>query len=353
MPIPAKRLETPNPPELPDTPEVPLPPSVRSAISWISPAGSEVMLTGDISGVAAGVIVTPGIKGFDAPPYALTLDDLPALDGSAFRHVRATVRELFLPLLLWAPTRGRLVALKRDLLAQMNPKQGAGTLKVAETSDAGATDTRFIDCYYSGGLEGDDQDGAGFTYCQFGVTFQCPDPYWYGPAISPDVPIKVGSVKPVNFFTGKKRGEPDEEVPGPWYPALHLSASSYIPPGGYVIANPGDIESWPVWTIKAANATAVTLTVIYPDGSSKRLRLSYTFADYSDPVTIDTRPGRKLIYNSAGPAAGNLWSRTGPNPQLCPFMSGVNRVRAVFDAEGVGDLRAEVTYSFNPRYLGA
>lgn len=355
MPIPAVAVAPPlsggGTPDNPGTPEVVVAPSVRSAIYWIASDKTEVLLTGDITGTASGIIVQPGIKGFDAPPYNLALDDLPALDGSAYRNVRATTRELFVPLFLWAPSRGQLVKLKRDLVSRFNPKKGIGTLKVVETDDDGNLSSRFIDCFYSGGMEGDEQEGYGFTFCTFGVILQAPDPYWYGEKQIP-APTGLAGKPPVNFFTGKDRGAAGE-LTGPFLPNVHLSQQNQ-PNNQYLIAVNGDVPSWPVWTITGANCDRFTLTRVGQSGEpDAALILNYTFPAGGDVVIIDTRPGYKTVRNSAGT---NLWPNLGPNPHLWFLKEGSNNVLIQLSLIGGGSpvtITGNAKLEFYPRYLGA
>lgn len=357
MPIltPGVAIPTPPPitdPEIPVTPEPQILPSYRRKISWVTPALStaassrtEIPLTGDIRGLKAGIIVQPGVKGLDAAPYSLKLDDLPALDGSVFRSVRATTREIMLPLFLWAPDRAALVDLKRSLLKAMNPRKGSGTLVLVETDADGNTSTRYIDCLYAGGLEGDEAEGRDFICCVYGLTLQAPDPFFYGSLTGPGQEYVFDSTKPVNFFTGKPTGDPNEHV-GPFLP-IHLSISTYVGDQTYVISNVGDLEAWPVWTIAATGAKTVTMQQL---DTGETFSLDYGFSSKSDLVTIDTRPGFKTVSNSAGQS---LWGSVG-NSNMFRLQPGTNRIKITFTpSSDVAVVSANVKYTFYPKYLGA
>ncbi|TDD97175.1 phage distal tail protein [Actinomadura rubrisoli] len=358
MPIPVPGVDTPTPGN-PNNPgggggvSPAIPPSYRRRISWIYPAitadvssRSEILLTGDISGNNTGIIVQPGIKGFDAAPYELTLDKLPALDGSVPRHVRADVREVMLPLFLWAPDRTSLLVLKRDLLVALDPAKGMGTLAVVETDGLGNESVRYLDCYYAGGLEGDESEGYDFVCLIYGLVLQAPDPMWYGPKIAPSTPDRFSSTVPVNFFTGKPRGAPDEHI-GAFFP-VHLSKSTYVEDKTYTVQNPGDRDAWPVWRVFGTGAKNVSITEI---STGKGIVVAYNFASDSDTVTIDTRPGFKTITNSAGL---NLWPNTATGTAMFQIAPGANRIRLDFEpATETSVVNTFVFYSFYPRYLGA
>src|SRR5699024_2183236 len=122
---------------------------------------------------------------------------------------------------LWAPDRPKLLDLKRGILSIFNPRKGPGVLRVTE----GDGSRRNLTCYYSGGLEGDEQDAGQFTYCKFGLVLQAPDPYWYGNTVRLFFDRSAPNV--VNFFDG--RGVKDgEEITVP-QPFLGMHISSDVP----------------------------------------------------------------------------------------------------------------------------
>lgn len=316
---------------------------VRSSISWIDSRNNEVILTGNVVGGTAGIIVSPGIKGFDAPPYTLSIDELPAQDGAAFRSVRATARELFVPLFLWAPTRGQLVNLKRDLVSRLIPKFGKGILKVVETDDFGVLSARYIDCYYSSGMEGDEQDAGQFTYCNFGLILKAVNPWWYGNPITAG--YNLANITPVNFFTGKAKG-----VAGNFLPFSGLSNVWLATGAPQTITIAGDVETWPVWTITGKGGAQFTLSNLT---TGKSLTLNYDFTATGDTVTIDTRPGVKTAVNSAN---ANVWQYFGPNPKLWEFLPGDNQVSFALTLAGgatSANISGNVSFTYRPRYSGA
>lgn len=341
MPIPVLGAVTP----LPPTPPIDIIPpddarNTRSILTWISAQGVSIPLTGDISFDNAGVIVQPGLKGFDSPPITLVLDELPSQDGSAFRSKRSPTRELFIPLFLWAPDRSQYLMLRRSLINAMSPDMGIGTLDVQEPAMG---TRRSIQCYLSSGMEGDDTQSLnnGFTYGSYGVILHAPDPYWYGEALT-EV-LTLSTTPPINFFTGKSRGAADEAT-GPFMvPGLHLS-SNYIPSGNRTLTITGGVNSWPIWKVESSGATAFTL---WNKTSGKKLMLNHTFGA-GDTITIDCRPGHKTVISQN---AGNVYSELGPDPQFWPLLSGVNTVEVDLQGSGL-DVNGTVTLTYEPRYRG-
>lgn len=348
MPIPV-RLGTPAEP----TPETPVIPEFarwrRSEIIWTAANGSSVLLTGDISGWNSGVIVQPGIKGFDAPPYDLQLEEYPSLDGSVYRGVRAQARELMIPLFIWAPDRPGLLELKRRVVNLFNPKRGLGTLRVTE----GDGSSRVIRCFYASGLEGDEQEAAQFTWCKFGLVLQAPDPFWYGDNIS--LTFDRSSANIVNFYDG--RGVRDGEqiiTPGPFF-GMHISSDT--PPGGTSqISISGDEDTWPLWTITGYRGSRVVLN---NETTNKSFILEYE-ADHTETgkvIRIDSRPGRKWVYegqmvNGEFIRETNLWPYL-ESRDLWPIPEGDSRASIEIHAIPASEPRGTVVLEYEPKFLGA
>lgn len=341
MPIPVLGVIAPPPtPPIDDGGKPDTTGNARSVITWTTAQGVPMPLTGDISSDNSGVIVQPGLKGFDSPPITLVLDEMPSQDGSAFRSKRSPTRELFIPLFLWAPDRAQYLMLRRSLINAMSPDMGIGTLCVEEPSMG---TKRFIRCYLSDGMEGDDTQSLsnGYTYGSYGVVLHAPDPYWYGSPLA-EV-MALSTTPPINFYTGKSRGAVDEST-GPFIvPGLHLS-STYIPSGNRTLTITGGVNSWPVWKVESSGATSFTL---WNKTSDKKLILNHAFAA-GDTVTIDSRPGHKTAISQN---SGNVYSELGPDPQFWPLLAGVNTVEVNLQGGGLG-VNGTVTLTYEPRYRG-
>jgi hypothetical protein len=348
MPIPV-RLGIPIDPG-PEAPEIPeIQRWRRSEITWTSANGSSVLLTGDISGYNSGVVVQPGIKGFDAPPYDLQLEEYPSLDGSIYRGVRTQVREIMIPLFIWAPDRPKLLAIKRRVLNLFNPKRGLGILRVTE----GDGSSRFIRCYYASGLEGDEQDAGQFTYCKFGLVLQAPDPFWYGDLIS----LKFDRSTPstVSFYDGRgtRNGEPIID-PSPFF-GMHVSTD--VPSeSSSQISISGDEDTWPLWSVTGYKGAGITLN---NETTGRSFQLTYE-ADNSDNgkvVVIDTRPGRKWVYEGAVSDGKfiretNLWPYLEAR-DLWPIPEGTSAARIQILAIPGSEPKGTVTLDYEPKFLGA
>jgi hypothetical protein len=322
--------------------------SRRSVITWTTSSGETLNLTAGWSGSELGMAVGLGIKGFDAPPINLVLDDLPAQPGAAYRQSKETYRELFVPIVIYSQIRDDYLDLKRYIMAKLMTRQNLpGTLSVYETSPSGEVTVRSIDCFYAGGMEGDEQEAANYTYSKHGLVLRCPDPFWYG--LSVNSPYSLAGASPTNFFTGKARGSAGE-LTGPFLPFSGLSAVWVATGVPQTITIQGDAETWPIWTINGKGGAQFVLSNI---STGKSLTLNYDFTAGGDTVTIDTRPGIKTAVNNAG---ASVWPYFSSNPKLWEFLPGDNMISFALTLAGgassVG-ITGNVTLAYKPRYLGA
>ncbi|MEV6777003.1 hypothetical protein [Streptomyces syringium] len=152
--------------------QVDVPPRVT-----LTAGGREFLLTADLSHQGACVAMLPGPTGLDAPPVQATVNEFAGMDGGRLVKSRAASRRIALPLLLWAPSRPELLALKRELVAALVAQREPCVLRVAEADGT----ARSIRVHYTGGMEGDEgTDASGLTFTRYGLQLTAPDPYWYG-----------------------------------------------------------------------------------------------------------------------------------------------------------------------------
>ncbi|WP_162795866.1 phage tail domain-containing protein [Nonomuraea lactucae] len=307
----------------------------RTTIELATPAdvaaGSGGIYTSsyNLTSGAHGIVTLPGMKGFDAPPYSLFYDEMPALDGGYPRHPRATSRELFIPLLLAAPDRPGLLALKRGLVAALNPMLGPCRITVTE----GDGSRRFIDAFYVDGATGDEgQDVAGFLWLKYGLIFRALDPYFYSGTLHV-IKFTTGALEVVPFF-----GEPF--LGRPFVNKTHsLNGSS-------TITVTGDVDTWPMWTIHGPTS-GMTFTRKVPNKPDQSFTVNTGLSE-TQTLVIDTRPRHKAVYD---PVTGaNMWRLLGPSPHLWPISPGLNEV--LIDVSNVG-AETSVSLTYAPRFISA
>lgn len=256
----------------------------------------------DPNGVGTDLTISWDINGRFMPPVTFVSDKLPTQDGEVVRHVRFEARPLKITGYLQAPCASTdpvadVYALLVNLVNAMNPKRGAGTLRV--TNAAGQQ--RDLVCYYASGLELPEKFGSTVTkrIHKVDLTFMAFDPFWTSTSTTS---MSFVSTPAVAFF--------------PFFP-LRLTASQIIV--SQFVMNPGSVESWPVWKIYGPGS-GIHLTNLDTGETtdfSSNGGLSLIAGDY---MIIDTRPGVKTIIR--GSTGENLWPYMSPSSTLWPIPAG-------------------------------
>jgi phage-related protein len=204
----------------------------------------------------------------------------------------------------------------------MDPTRGAGIIRVV--SPLG--DIREIECYYVSGLEMDENPIKMGRYNQQAlITFRAYDPYWRDVS---DVSSNWQVATSANFF--------------PIFP-LRLTASTIAV--STAITNPGDVLSWPVWTITGpgGGAGGIVLQSITYGQSISFLTTTLGVGQF---ITIDTRPGRKTVTLQDGT---NLFGDLDPTSALWPLVPGLNSINLQLNGGVVGTTALNLSY--RPKYL--
>lgn len=296
---------------------------------------STISLT-DYNEPASGgrIIVMKGIQGFDAPTVDVFYDELTGLDGGLFRDTRATTREIFIPIVLWAKDRPSFLTLKRDLLARLSPIRGPGRIRVTE----GDNTSRYIDCFYTSGAEGAyTEDEGGFFWQKYGLIFRAMDPFWYD-----DVPVQINWTSEAadlkSFF-----GDGTEPFLG-----LRLNPSRSIN-GSTSITSVGDYEAWPTWTITGP-VDGVSMEVSGASVGSFALNTSLASGEV---LYVDTRPSRRRILKLDNPpiiAGQNYWRALNPGDSFWSLRSGESQITINAGSVGPG---TSISMNYRPRYYSA
>lgn len=288
---------------------------------WITPDGEEFPLTN----AAGGYRVTKGATGLGMPPVQLSTDATPLLDGVMVADVYAPPRTIQLPILILAGDRTLYRERARALVTALSYGQECA-LELRQPNGQ----RRRITAWYNGGLEGaEDKDTGGEKWARFVLKVLCPDPYWFDP-----VPITypyayVGSPVP---FLGN--------------PFLPIQLSPGLEIGATTITNPGEVKSWPVWTV-----TPPAVEVVFTDmdtGASIPIA-----AEVPDGLvlTVRTEPGKTdvRIWDGVDYAAGtDYWDALYGTPQFWPVRPGTSNVDLAITGAGAG---SSITLTFYPRYL--
>ncbi len=283
---------------------------------------SETLIWIDPDGVQTYLDVDWAVKGRFFPAVDFEEDGVPGQPGLRLRAVRHGVHEFTLPHWVDGTTETDLRSKLRLLVARMDPTRGDGWVRCV----APGGDVREIECRVAAGLDVDETLGqqAGILSQRLTLTFRAWDPYW---AATADTTITyAGGGVVATFF--------------PFFP-MRLSASETI--AADTVTNPGDVDSWPVWTVTGP-ATDMTAT---NNTTGKTLTLTFAPA-LTNPqtVTIDTRPGAKTVTRDDGTS---LFSALSLTSQLWPLARGSNSITV---SVGGTTAASKVKLMFRPRYLG-
>jgi hypothetical protein len=271
-----------------------------------------------LSDIDAGYAVLDGIRGLAMPTYQLYQSES-LLDGAVFRGTRTEAREIFLPIYLEAPTRGEVLAKRRQLAQAFSPTEGDGggdgILTLAEASG----ERRRIRARYVSGMDGPEGGGdTGLDWATYGLTLLAAQPYW--------------ERDPIAYRWAL------EPPTGTWLPILPIEVrESDVVGEGMIIRNPGSVRSWPVWTITGPlGGTAIMRNAT----TGQSLEFAAALAD-GEQIVIDTRPRRKTVRDGDGE---NRFSSLGLGSVLWPLAPGENAVDILLTGLGAGSrLELELT----------
>jgi hypothetical protein len=236
-----------------------------------------------------GVGLMPGALGLELPPR--TLKTRPRIVGDGFDVVRPIVgmREFTFPLYVQGADRADYKAKRRRLQAVVTNRRG---LRVTHIDDDG--ETMWTHAHYVGGMEGEHTyDGA--RDAVYAPMMRCGDPYWHM----------------------AERTEPwMGEGGAAWFPFPPLRLRGSILSGRRNVDNPGDVDSWPLWTVTGPGSR---LTVVHHDTGQT---ITYDAPiPAGQTVRIDTRPGSRSVTDGAGT---NLMSNVSSDPEFFPLLGGTN-----------------------------
>jgi hypothetical protein len=285
-------------------------------VSWFPPGGDPLILTDR----AAGYRVTKGVRGHGAAPVDISVDSPPEVDGGIVTDVWAPPRTVQIPLLVLADDTVQYRQRIGALLDAMSHGQEC-QLQIAQPDGS----RRRIRAYYQSGLEGlEDRDTGGETWYRCVLTLFCPDPWWFDPT-------------PVSVMFRYQASAPS------WFPLfpLNLGASAVLGVGS--IINPGQVLSWPEWTITPPGNT-LNLTNV---DTGEALTLNATAIPGGDTLRIITEPTKASIALGSGT---DWWDKITGIPHLWSLRRGANNVNLSLAGAGVG---SSIGCTFTARYRSA
>lgn len=292
------------------------------------------------------VSLQKGATGLDAPEFAVQTDAYPNLAGEFVRGVRASAREVFLPLKGFATDRPSMVALKRALGVAVNPYEGLVRLIAAEDVTAGVTREaeRYLDCYYVSGLEGDEGESNGYDYFTRGLILRATNPLWQG-IDEITVPFSSGA-NFVPFFQGPSLPFLGD-TPGEGFQL----AGAGVGEDTITVDNVGDQPTYPTYTFVGPMQGPFQIVRTGLPGEPDR---SLGFSDLfvlgdGENATLVTDPRALSVSSSSGGFSFAGLGTNGLLPDFWPLRPGENEVR-IENADSSVPVNTTMTY--RPQYLG-
>lgn len=176
-----------------------------------------------------------GSEGLGIAPVQFSKSDRLSGDGSVVRNVRYGDREVYIPMRVHLATMAELTDWRRGFMRMLAPSPGdvQGSFVDVRVQDPATGSDRTIRGLYKDGLAGDFGSDFLGRYQAFGITLECPDPWWVGPEHVTTLRISPG----VKAFLSTSV---------PFFPVM-LAQSTVI--GRFDVTVVGDGPVDPVWEI--------------------------------------------------------------------------------------------------------
>jgi hypothetical protein len=246
----------------------------------------------------SGAFITDAPLGLELAPRVLVTRPRMVGDGVDVDRVVVTERDITVPLHVHGPTRADYLAKRRRLQDIVAARR---SVRVVHTEDDG--EQLSIDGWYVGGMDGGGVDSDGDSWSSYAVVLRCGDPFW----------------------RMSQRTEPwrlDEAAD--WFPFPDLVLRSSLITARRTVANPGNVDSWPLWTVTGPG----NRLDIKHWGTGRRIEYSLPIAT-GQVVRIDTRPGSRSVTDAAGV---NLMPAIATDPEFWPLQGGGNDIELTMPA---------------------
>lgn len=268
-----------------------------------------------------GVTLLNGVRGLGIAPVEHRTASRVQNHGSVLRSTRLQEREVFLPLLIDAPTLQELDALRDNLVERIQPLNGGGELAVTRVLDG---QTRRIPAIYKEGLEGEYGGDYYGDWQTFGLTFLCTEAFWSGAEVTAKWALKNNG-KP---FISKKT---------PFFPVI-LGRSTTD--SAVEVRIPGDVNTYPTWEIHGP-ATDITITCA---NTGRKISLRGEVRA-GETITIDSANN---LLSGSRKTQDELWDALSLDSEIFDLAPGTARIAVT--ASGMTE-ESSINVSYAPRYL--
>lgn len=272
--------------------------ATQDALKWTFENNGDVIPLQNV--IAKDFFKAAGRSGFGVAPTKLITRD-GAAGGTRWRRTRRGARTIVLPIDIMGDNRQDIEDKQRSLIRLLQDDVTVARI-VATYPNA---ERFYTEVHYSSGADpeyGTDTDGR--THSMWALNLLAPDPYWTS---EKQIAYSIG---PANKGHGLL----------PHLEKLQLSASQTI--GSVLFENPGDVDSYPVWTIRGPGDAGFEAR--RQDGVGFTFNAALTGDDI---ITINTK--EKTVVDQTG---ANRYSDLGDSPKLFAIPKGNTQVSV--DMEG-------------------
>ena len=257
-------------------------------------------------------VLNPDFVGFGIPPAEVRIENS-AGDGGVFRHSKRGVRNVDLAVTILGSTQADVQTKLRRLSRLLQDTSGPTVIKA--TYDTGESVT--LEAHYVGGAESRWGSDGGKIWNRWGLSFQCPNPYWQSDTLE-EFTVTTGN-------TGRGLL--------PQLSKLKVTSSQVY--GVITVDNSGDVPAYPVWFVRGPISD-----VVISNGDQ-----SFSFVESvadGETITVNTATGK--VTDDLGT---NRYSILGPAPKLFRIEPGVSSI----SVNGVAaTAAAEVRLDYSPLY---
>jgi Phage tail protein len=265
----------------------------------------------------SGAALRPGAMGLELPPRTVKTRPRVGGDGVDVERVVVGMRELTFPLVVEGGDRAQFRDRRRRVQSYLTGRRG---VRVTHVEDDG--EEMWTHGYYVGGMEGEHvYDGD--TIVTYAPVLRCGDPYWHMAEVSE--PWRPGGA-------------------ASWFPFPPLTLTGSILTARRDVTNPGDVDSWPLWTVTGpGDRLDVVHRSIDVDGREIARTIVYDAPiPAGQVVKIDTRPGSRSVTDAAGT---NLMPNVASDPEFWPLLGGTNDVELTMPGSSED---SDVTVTWTP-----
>ncbi len=277
-------------------------------MSWFDPTGNEWPLNGD----AYLFLDNPGRIGFKGlPPYVTSVLTVPLTDGDVPRFTLAQPRPLDVHVLIKGSNPTDYESVRTMLQNAMNPKLGDGRFRCQRQDGSVLRD---VFCRYESGFSGEESWGiSSSVHEELLLAFLAHDPYFYDTIATT---LVFTAAAPTNFF-----------------PITPVLLSGGVIGSGFTIANNGDVECFPVFTITGPGTNLILTNTT----TGKAITSSLTLTG-GQSLIIDTQAKTAVRENGT-----NQFSTLSFASVLWTLVPGSNAITLNMTGTGAGS-QIRITY---------